>query len=207
MKLYDHPLAPNPRRVRVFIAEKAIEIPRVEIDLGTGENQKAEFLAINPTGQVPVLVLDDGTAIAESVAICRYLESQHPTPALFGADALTQALVEMWHRRVEIGVNQPVERAVRNSHAMFAGRGSGPEGAQSSDFAEAGKSTAEATCDWIERELATRPYVAGDSYSVADIALLIAVDYARVAKLRLREGRPNLDRWYNEVAGRPSAKA
>jgi glutathione S-transferase len=193
--------------VQIFIAEKNIEIPVVEIDIPKGEHRAPEFLAMNPAGTLPVLELDDGTAIAESVAICRYLEALHPEPALFGADPLAQARVEMWHRRVELHVGLQVQYVVRNTHRVFAGRGSGAGGSQSADFAASGREAAESTCDWLDRELEGRRFVAGDEISVADIALLVAVDFARVAGLRLREGRPHLDRWYGEMSARPSAGA
>jgi glutathione S-transferase len=207
MKLYDYRLAPNPRRVRIFLAEKKIEIPRVEIDIASQAHRTPEFLALNPAGTVPVLELDDGTAIAESVAICRYLEALSPEPPLFGSDRLSSARIEMWHRRVELELMVPVQHAVRNSHPVFATRGHGEGGAQSRDFVESGRRVAAATCDWLDRELATRRFVVGDAFSVADIALLVAIDFARLAELRLREGRPHLDRWYAEVAARPSAGA
>jgi glutathione S-transferase len=207
MKLYDYRLAPNPRRVRIFMAEKNIEIPLVEIDIPSNAHRTPEFLALNPAGTVPVLELDDGTTIAESVAICRYLEALHPEPRLFGSDPLEVARIEMWHRRVGLELIVAVQHAVRNSHRAFAGRGHGEGGAQSRDFAASGRRVAEVTCDGLDRELAERRFVAGDSFSVADIALLVAIDFARLAQLRLREGRPHLDRWYEEVAARPSAGA
>ncbi len=191
----------------MFLAEKGIEIPTVQVDLAAGEQRKPEFLALNPLGAVPVLELDDGTAIAESGAICRYIEAQHPEPPLWGRDPVTIARVEMWHRRVELKLYLAVQDAVRNGHAAFAGSGSGPNGEQKSEVAEAGKRDAEQFCDWLDQELGARRFVAGEAFSIADVALLAAVDFARLAKLRLREGRPHMGRWYDEVAARESAKA
>ena len=207
MKLYDYRRAPNPRRVRIFAAEKKLEIPLVEIDIVAQAHRAPEFLAKNPAGTLPALELDDGEVIAESVAICRYLEALYPEPALFGTEPRDVARVEMWHRRVEQQVMLPIQHAVRNTHRVFAGRGDGPDGAQLGDLAESGRRRAAEGCAWLDRELATRRFVAGDAFSVADIALLVTLDFARVAELRLREARPNLDRWYEEVAARPSAGA
>ena len=207
MKLYHYSLAPNPRRVRIVLAEKQVEIPMVEVDIPAGEHRAPDMLARNPAGTLPFLELDDGTVIAESVAICRYLELLYPEPSLFGGDPLTQARIEMWHRRVEQDVLWPVQIAVRNTHRVFAGRGHGEGGAQSAEFSAHGRRAAQSAADVLDRELGDRRFVAGDAISVADIALLVAIDFARLAELRLREGRPQLDRWYEEMASRPSASA
>ncbi len=122
MKIYDSTLAPNPRRVRIFLAEKGIEVPYEQIDLAKAQNRSPEFLKINPLGGVPVLELDDGTHIAESVAICRYFEEQQPEPALMGTDAKDRAEVEMWHRRMELNVLLLTAQTFRNTHEFFKGR-------------------------------------------------------------------------------------
>lgn len=207
MRLHGDARAPNVRRVQIYLAEKAIEIPLSSVDLGAGEHNAPGFLALNPAGEVPVLELEDGTALAESVAICRYLEAHYPEPALFGADPIGAARIEMWQRRIELKLVLPVQDAVRNLSPAFAGYGDGPDGAQSDLIADRGRRRAEWLCDWLDRELAERRYAAGDEFSVADITLLAAIDFARVAKMRLREGRSNLERWYAEVASRQSAAA
>ena len=122
MKLYDSTLAPNPRRVRVFLAEKGITVPSVQVDIGKAENREAAYLAKNPLGGVPILELDDGTVIAESVAICRYFEETQPNPPLMGIDAKDKAIVEMWSRRTELEVALPIMQTFRNTHAFFKGR-------------------------------------------------------------------------------------
>src|SRR5580658_7274873 len=120
MKLYNSNLSPNPRRVRIFLAEKGVSIPRVEVDLGKLEHKRPEFSALNPFHTVPVLELDDGTMISESIAICRYIEELCPEPNLFGATALQRAMVEMWQRRLEQRLLLPIAQAFRHSHPRMA---------------------------------------------------------------------------------------
>ena len=122
MKLYDSKMAPNPRRVRIFLAEKGIQVPDEQVDLAKAQNRTPEFLKINPFGGVPVLQLDDGTNLAESVAICRYFEETHPEPRLMGVDARDKALVEMWQRRMELNLLAMVTGCFRNTSDFFKGR-------------------------------------------------------------------------------------
>lgn len=209
MKLYDYPRAPNPRRVRIFAAEKGIELEMVPVDLGAREQMRDEFRAVNPRQAVPALLLDDGTLLTESVAICRYLEDLHPTPALFGTGPKGKAIVEMWHRRVELEGMQAVADAVRNSVEFFAGRAiPGPvDFEQIPALAERGLRRVDLFHAMLDEQLADSEYIAGPEYSVADIAALVACDFAKVVKKRVSGETPHLKRWHEAVSGRPSASA
>ncbi len=202
MKLYGSPLAPNPRRVRIFLAEKDIEVPIVDVDIVKAENRQPDFLAKNPLGGVPILELDDGAIIAESTAICRYFEEKNPEPPLMGLDAKDRAIVEMWLRRVEFEVVFPIFQAFRNTHDFFKGRIT-----QVPEWGAACKKRAIQQLAWLDGELADRPFVAGDRYTIADIALLVGIDFGRVSEIRVEPEHKNLTRWYGEVSSRPSAKA
>jgi glutathione S-transferase len=203
MKIYSSAVAPNPRRVRIFLAEKGIEVPYEDVDIGAAVNRKPEFRRnINPMGEVPVLELDDGTHIAESVAICRYFEELHPDPPLFGVGARERALVEMWNRRMEFQLLLPVAQTFRNTSEFFKGRI--PQVAQ---YADVCRAAAEKIYTWLDEELAARRFVAGDRFTIADITALCAVDFARVSKIRIQPEQNNLARWREEVSARPSAKA
>ncbi len=203
MNLYDSKVAPNPRRVRIFLAEKGIEIPLVPIDIGKHEHRTDEYLAdINQLGQVPVLELDDGSHISETMAICRYFEEVQPAPPLFGTDAKDKALVEMWNRRVEINLMGTVAAGFRHTSEFFAELED-----QVPAWGELNKGKAPARFDWLDSVLADREFVAGDHYTVADITALCGVDFAKVIGLRVGDDRPNLARWHAAVSARPSAKA
>jgi len=202
MKLYNSAVAPNPRKVRVFLAEKGIEIPTVDIDIAKSENRQPDFLAKNPLGGVPILELDDGTIIAESTAICRYFEETKPEPPLMGLDARDRAIVEMWLRRVEFEVAFPIMQTFRNTHDFFKGRIP-----QVPEWGAVCKKRAIEQMAWIDGELADRPFVAGDRYTIADITLLIGIDFGRPSDIRIDPAHKNLTRWYGEVSSRPSAKA
>jgi glutathione S-transferase len=203
MKLYDGGRAPNPRRVRVFLAEKGITVPAEQVDLG-GLQQKSEaFTAINPMQRVPALVLDDGTVITESIAICRYFEALHPDPPLFGRGALASALVEMWNRRVEFHLFIPVSNIFRHLHPAMKDM----ETPQVKEWGEANKPRALDFLQFLDGELARRSFVAGGDYSVADITAMIAVDFMRVSKMVVPDALTHLKRWYAAVSERPSAKA
>jgi glutathione S-transferase len=203
MKLYDGGRAPNPRRVRIFLAEKGIEVPTEQVDLGALQHKKEPFAAINPMQRVPVLVLDDDTVIAESIAICRYFEALQPDPPLFGRGALEAALVEMWNRRAEISLLFPVMHVFRHSHPGMKAL----EVPQVPDWAEANKPRVSGMLRFLESELSERQFIAGDHYTVADITALIAVDLMKPAKLAVPEDFANLRRWHAEVSARPSAAA
>jgi glutathione S-transferase len=203
MKLYDGGRAPNPRRVRVFLAEKGINIPTVQVDLGKLEHKSADFAALNPLQRVPVLELDDGTRIAESIAICRYFEELQPEPPLFGTGALGKAQVDMWNRRIELHLFFPVSHVFRNTHPAMAQM----EIPQVPAWAEANKPRIAEFLHILDRELAGRPFAAGDSFSVADITGLCAVDFMKPAKLAVPEDCANVRRWHADVSARPSAGA
>jgi glutathione S-transferase len=202
MKLYDSKMAPNPRRVRIFLAEKGIRIPDEQVDLAQAQNRTAEFLKINPMGGVPVLQLDDGTHLAESVAICRYFEETRPEPRLMGIDARDHALVEMWQRRMELNLFAMVTGAFRNTSDFFKGRLP-----QVPAYGEVCRQAAEKAFAMVDGFLADREFIAGDRYSIADITALVAVDFARLIKLRISPEQKNLARWHAAVSSRPSAQA
>jgi glutathione S-transferase len=202
MKLYDSQAAPNPRRVRIFLAEKGIQVPMVQVDLAKAENRKPEFLRLNPMGGVPVLELDDGTLLAESVAICRYFEETKPNPPLFGVDARDRALVEMWQRRMELEIFNTITGTFRNTHAFFKGRIP-----QVPEYGEVCRQAAEKRLVWLDEVLASRPFVAGDRFTIADITALCGIDFGRISQIRIQEGQKNLKRWHDAVSSRPSAKA
>jgi glutathione S-transferase len=202
VKLYDSAPAPNPRRVRIFLAEKGIEVPTVQVDIGKRANLEDSFLALNPLGRVPVLELDDGTCIAESVAICRYFEETHPEPPLMGTDARDRAGVEMWQRRMEIEIFNNVTGCFRNTHDYFKGRIE-----QVPAWGEFCRRQAIEKLAWLDGELADREFVAGDRYTIADITALTGIDFGRPSKIKIDPNQKNLTRWYEAVSSRPSASA
>ncbi|MDP6830964.1 MAG: glutathione S-transferase [Alphaproteobacteria bacterium] len=203
MKLFDSQMAPNPRRVRIFLAEKGIDIPLVAMDIGKQEHKSADYIgSVNQLGQVPTLELDDGSHISESMAICRYFEEIQPQPALFGNDPKDKALVEMWSRRVEFQLSGCVAASFRHTNKFFAELED-----QVPAWGELNQQKAPARFDWLDGVLADREFVAGDHYTVADITALCGVDFGKVIGLRVGDDRPNLARWHAAVSARPSAKA
>ena len=203
MKLYDGGRAPNPRRVRIFLAEKGIKVPLEQVDLGAVMQKSPGFTAINPIQRVPVLVLDDGTVVAESIAICRYFEELNPDPPLFGRGALEIAQIEMWNRRLELHLLFPVSHVFRNTHPAMREL----EVPQVPAWAEANKPRIMAFLDILDRALKDRTFAAGDRYTVADITGLVAVDFLKPAKLTVPEACGNVRRWHAAVSARPSASA
>lgn len=209
MKLYDFAGAPNPRRVRIFLAEKGIEVPTEQVDLRARAQHAPDFVARNPSATVPVLELDDGTCIAESVAICRYFETVQPEPPLMGEDARERALVEMWQRRIEIDGLMAAGEAFRNATPGFKDRalaGTAPV-AQIDALAERGRERTGRFFRFLDQALSDRDYVAGDRYTIADITALVTVDFAAWSKLTPGPELKNLAAWYERVSARPSAKA
>lgn len=203
MKLYDGGRAPNPRRVRIFYAEKGIPLPElVPIDIGRKEHRTPEFTRINPLQRLPVLVLDDGTAIAETMAICRYLESLHPSPPLFGANALEQAQIEMWNRRVELGLFASVAAVFRHAHPAMAELET-----QIPEWAEANRDMIDDHLLLLDLQLASNPFLCGDRLTVADITAGVAVDFMKPSRLQLPEEFVHLRRWHDGLSARPSWKA
>lgn len=209
MKLHDFTMAPNPRRVRIFLAEKGIEIAIVPVDLAQHEQMNGPFVALNPRRSVPALELDDGRVLTESVAICRYLEELHPDPPLFGRDAWERAVVEMWHRRVELEGLQAVADGVRNSSPFFKGRAlaGAVDFEQIPALAERGRQRTALFKTMLDERLADSEFIAGDRFTVADIAALVTCDFAKVLKMRVGDDTPDLKRWYDAVSSRPSAAA
>lgn len=203
MRLFDGGKAPNPRRVRVFLAEKGISVPLVPIDLTAMEHKGPAITALNPLQRVPILELDDGTVLTESVAICRYFEALHPEPNLFGTGALGQARVEMWQRRLEMSLHGAVAQVFRHLHpAMKAW-----EVPQVAVWGEANKGRVAQFLDMLEPELAGREFVAGDAFSIADITGMIALDFMKPAGLAVPEDMANVKRWHAALRARPSATA
>jgi len=203
MKLYDGGRAPNPRRVRIFLAEKSITIPTEQVDLGKLQQRSDAFTAVNPMQRVPALVLDDGTVIAESMAICRYFEALNPDPPLFGRGPLDSALVEMWSRRTELHLFLPVATVFQHLHPAMKIM----IDPQVAAWGEANKPRVTQFLQFLDGELKTRPYVAGTAYSVADITAMVAVDFMRVSKLAVPDDLANVRRWHEAVSARPSATA
>jgi len=203
MKLYDSKMAPNPRRARIFLAEKGITVPTEQVDMMIKAHKTPEYTAINPFQRMPTLVLDDGTIIAESMAICRYFETLQPDPPLFGTGAKEIAQVEMWNRRAEINFFANVAAVFRHLHPAMKEL----EVPQIPAFAEANKPRVRWFLELLDGELAKREFVAGDRYSVADITMLCAVDFMKPARLTIPEDAANVKRWHAAVAARPSARA
>lgn len=203
MKLYNSNSAPNPRRVRVFLSEKGLSIPRVEVDLAKLEHRTAEFSAVNPLQTIPVLELDDGSMIAESIAICRYLEEMHPEPNLFGATPLERATVEMWQRRVEWHLLLPIAQVFRHTHPHMAKL----EEPQLAEWAAANRPRALRNMAIFDDALRDRTFVAGDRFTVADITGLVALDFTRPARIAIPAELANLRRWHEALRARRSATA
>jgi len=202
MKLFDGGRAPNPRRVRIFLSEKGMTVPVEKIDLGQLQHKSAEFTALNPLQRVPVLLLDDGTVITESIAICRYLEALRPEPPMFGRSAVEVGLVEMWNRRVELNLYQAVSAVFRHLHPSMK-----EMEAQVPEWGEANRPRVFDFLALLDRELKDRMFIAGDHYTIADITGLVAVDFMRPAKLIMPEEFTNLRRWHTQVGERTSATA
>ncbi len=203
MKLFDGGQAPNPRRVRVFLAEKAIEVPLVAIDMTSLGHKSEEITSRNPLQRLPVLELDDGTIIAESLAICRYFEETKPEPALFGVNPLDKAIVEMWSRRMEFNLFSPIAQAFRHLHPAMKTW----EVPQVPEWGEANKSKAIKVLQWLDNELSERKFIAGERYTIADITAMIAVDFMKPARILMPEECTNVIRWHKSVRDRPSALA
>jgi len=209
MKLFDFELAPNPRRVRMYLAEKDLQMPSVQINLRQGEQFHAAFKDENPSMIVPALALDDGTLITETMAICRYLEALHPSPPLFGSTPKEQAMVEMWSRRAELEGFMAVAEALRNSVERFKDRAlPGPRNyAQIPALVERGKARAAGFLEDLEAGLAGKTWLAGEFFSVADITAFVVVEFAGWVEVQPAVHQQNIARWRAAVAARPSASA
>ena len=202
MKIIEDGRAPNPRRVRIFLAEKGIEMDYEQLDINAGEHKSEAMTALNPMQRIPVLVLDDGTAISETIAICRYFEALQPDPPLMGTTALEKAVIDMWQRRVEEKLLVPVAQVLRHTNPRMAAL----EVPQVPEWGEANRPRVEWMLDVLDSELAKRDYIAGNEYSLADISALVGTDFMRVIKTDIG-ARENLRRWHDRVSARPSASA
>jgi glutathione S-transferase len=203
MKILEEKRAPNPRRVRVFLAEKGIEVPFEQVDITTGAHKTDALAKLNPLQRLPVLILDDGTAISESIAICRYFEALHPEPSLFGRTPLEIASIEMWNRRAEINFLFPIATCFRHTHPAMVEL----EKPQIPEWAEANKLRVAEIIRIFDGRLKSSRYLAGERFSVADITALVAADFMKVPRLSIPEDAVNFKRWYEEVRSRPSCSA
>ncbi|MEL7430564.1 MAG: glutathione S-transferase family protein [Pseudomonadota bacterium] len=203
MKIYDGGRAPNPRRVQIFLKEKGLELPTQQLDLNSLEHKTQKMTEKNPLQTVPFLELDDGTVIAETVAICRYLEELHPDPCLFGADPLERAMVEMWNRRVELGFFFKVAQSFRHLHPGAAVL----EGEQIEAWGKKNQDLAMGFLPVLDQHFSTNRFFVGERFSVADITCIVAVQFFKPARLQIpEEGLINFRRWLEEVLSRPSVQ-
>lgn len=203
MKLYTAPYAPNPRRVTMFIAEKGFpNIEVVQLDLPKGEHRGEDFRAKSPLAQVPTLELDDGRTLTESRAICSHLEALQPEPSLMGRDAFERAQVEMWDRRIELLFAMPLMLWVRHGSPLLAA----VEKSQNAEVAVYYQAQAMRMAKWLDGELAGRPWMAGERFTIADITAACGVDFAKMMRWRPGEDLPNLKRWRDAIAERPAGK-
>src|ERR1700735_4126053 len=203
MKLYNSNLAPSPRRVRIFLAEKGVSIPYVEIDLAKLEHRTPEFSALNPFETIPILELDDGTRIAETIAICRYIEALWPELNLFGVSALEQATIKMWQRQLEWRLLFPIAQVVRHSHPKMAEM----EKPQVPDWAAVNRPKALHAISIVDEAWRDRPFIAGDRFTVSYITGLVALDFAKSARITISPELVHLNRWRESLKARPSAAA
>ncbi len=202
MKLYNSAISPSAQRVRIFLAEKGISVDTVTLDLMKNEARTPDYLKINSLGAVPALVLDDGMVVTESVAICRYLDQLHPEPPLFGTDGASSALVEMWIRRIELEVMRPLADIAQNTIPFFADRIT-----QMPDYAEVQRETARQKFRWLNDEIDGRPYLTGETFTMADILGMTAYAVSRFVEAEPEEDLANLQGWIARVTQRPSFQA
>ncbi len=203
MLLYHDLRAPNPRRVRIFLAEKQLAYDTVEVSIAAHAHETQDFRKKNPFMLLPVLEFPDGRVLRESMAICRYLEEIHPEPNLFGHDAWERAQVEMWNRHGEMELLFQIAQVFRNTHKFWEGRIK-----QVPEFGEYMRERVAERFDWFDSELAGRPYLAGQRFTVADITALCAIDFGKVSNIRIDDAKhPHLAAWHARVTSRPSTKA
>lgn len=203
MKLYSS-IGPNPRLVNMFVHEKGLALTRVEIDVIGGENRRAPFLSINPAGQTPVLELDDGTTLAETFAICEYLEELHPEPVLIGATPKARALTRMWVRRVDLNVAQPMTNGFRGAEGLGLFKDRVRCLPQAADDL---KLTAKEGMQWLDRQMEGRKFLAGDAVTLADLVLFSFLEFGALVGQGLDRNNRNLVTWHERMASRPSAAA
>lgn len=207
MLFYDCSTAPSPRRARMFIAEKGLDIETREINIAKGEQLSPEFLKINPRATVPVLITDEGATLSENIAIATYLEATHPTPALMGSSPVEKANIAMWNAIAEAQCGMPVAETLRNSHPAMKGRAlPGPlDLEQIPELAVRGKLRVDAFFTMLEERLSDSPWLAGEAFSLADITAFVFVDFARVIKTRIPQEHRATKAWYDSISARPSA--
>lgn len=203
MILYEDKRAPNPRRVRIFLAEKSIDVESREVRIMDKQHYSDDMVALNPFARVPFLQLDNGQVISETVAICRYFDALQPDPNLFGMGALEIARVEMWQRRIELGLFYTIAHAFRHTNPHMAEL----EVPQVADWGKANLDRLDNVLQLIDNTLATKEFIAGDNYSIADITTLVSIDFMRIIKRRLSDSHPNFLRWYAAVSARPGSVA
>jgi glutathione S-transferase len=189
--------------VRVFLAEKGVSVPIVPVDMGAMEHRSAAITALNPFQRLPILELDDGTVLTESIAICRYFEELHPEPSLFGRATMERVLIEMWQRRIELNLLASVAAAFRHTHPAMKDW----EVPQIPEWGEVNRPKALSVLEFLNGELSGREFIAGDRISVADITGMIAIDFMKPAKIALPESLTHVGRWYGAMKARPSAAA
>lgn len=202
MILHDLSAGMHPRRVRIFMAEKGLAIDRREVDAAGGANARPDFLRLNPLGKLPVLELDDGSAIAESLAICRYLEAMQPLPPLMGRTSQASAHIEMWTLRMDHELSQPIALAFVHSSDFYRGRVE-----QVPEVASWARGRALQTMTWLDSELAGRNHIAGEDYTLADIVAQCACVLGKAVGLRIAPEMTHLSRWFAQVSARPTARA
>jgi len=203
VRIYEFRDFPNPRRVRVFLAEKGVSVPFEQVNVPEGEHRSPNFLAKNPYAAVPTLELEDGTCISETVAICRYFEERHPAPALMGATAREKAEIDMWQRRIESTIMNPVEAYF---HHATPGLGS-LETYQNEAWGRKNRETALAAISRLDAQLGDKPFIAGETISIADVTGLCALDFAALLDIEVPEDCGNVKRWHAALSSRPSAAA
>ena len=203
MRLWDGGKAPNPRRVRIFLAEKGLSIDTVPVDMGAMEHRSERVVQLNPLKQLPVLELDDGMVLTETMAICRYLEALHPEPSLMGRTPFEIGVIEMWNRRIEFNLYLSIAAAFRHIHPAMKEW----EVPQVPEWGEVNKPKALAFMTYLDSELANREFIAGSSYSVADITAMVALDFTKPARIAIPDDLAHLNRWLADVRARPSAHA
>ena len=203
MKLYVAPYAPNPRRVMMFLAEKGVsDIEIVTLNLQESEHRTEDFKKKSPLSQIPTLELNDGRTLTESRAICSYIEALHPEPNLMGRDPFGRAFVEMWDRRMELLFSMPLMMWVRHGNPVLAA----VERNQNAEVASYNQGQAMRMAKWLDSELATRPWIAGDHFTIADITACCGVDFAKMNRWRPGDDLPNLKRWREAIGSRVSGK-
>ncbi|MEC9392777.1 MAG: glutathione S-transferase family protein [Pseudomonadota bacterium] len=202
MILYEFAQAPNPRRVRIFLNEKGIDIPTKQVDLMNGEHKKDEYKKMSPLSQVPTLELDDGTYITESIAICRYFEALYPEPNLLGKDPKEIAIIEMWQRRIELLLMIGIANTYRHGHPAMAALED-----QVKEWSEASRPRVIKMLHWFEKQMENKEYICLDRYTIADISALVCFDFAKWPKIDIPDDCNNLKNYYERLNSRASASA